>query len=202
MSESDSKTGQVIVDVSVSVDGFVAGPGVSVDRPMGAAGQRLHRWLGLDSGAPTEDDATASQQMFATTGAIVIGRRMFDVGIGTWGDDGAFGRPTFVVTHRARRDLVKGPTTFAFVTGGVAAALDRARTEACEQDVVIAGGAEIVQQALASGIVDELRLHVVPVLLGSGTRLFHELDAQVELTRTGIVSTPNATHLTFRVERA
>jgi dihydrofolate reductase len=190
--------GSVVVDVSPSVDGFLAGPGVSVERPMGAAGLRLHRWIGLDGGRPDADDRAAAQAMFAHTGAVVIGRRMFDVGIRTWGADGAWGMPTFVVTHRLEPELVRGPTTFAFV-GSLAAALAAARAVAGPRDVLIAGGAALVQQALAAGVVDALRLHVVPVLLGAGTRLFDGAPAGFELEPVSSMQSANANHLVFRV---
>ncbi|WP_219413133.1 dihydrofolate reductase family protein [Pseudonocardia nigra] len=194
--------GDVIVEVSPSVDGYVAGRGVAVERPFGDAGLRLHRWIGLDGGEPSAADRAAGERMFAGTGAIVIGRRMFDVGIGTWGDDGAFGVPVVVVTNRPAEDLVKGPTTFHFCTDGVVAAIERAREAADGRDVVVNGGADVIQQSLAAGLVDEIRLHVVPVLLGGGTRLFERpLGEQVELEQTDCVTTPLATHLTFRVAK-
>lgn len=193
---------KVVVDVSPSLDGYVAGPAVTVERPFGSADHRLHRWLGFEGSTPTAADREAAQRMLATTGAIVLGRRMFDVGIGTWGEDGAFGRPCFVVTNRAHDDVVKGPTTFGFVTGGVRRAVELARPAAGDRDIVLAGGAQVVQQCLAEGLVDEIRLHVVPVLLGVGTHLFgHSLRESVELEQTEAVSTPLATHLTFRVAR-
>lgn len=191
---------EVIVDVSTSVDGFVAGEGVGMDRPFGTAGHRLHSWLGFEGATPSPEDRAVAERMFASAGAVVLGRRMFDVGIGTWGGDGAFTRPTFVVTHRDSEPLVKGPTTFTFVTDGLPAALGRARTTAGAEDVVIAGGADIVQQSFAAGVVDELRLHVIPVLLGAGTRLF-DGAGPVELEQTDAVATPHATHLRFRTRR-
>lgn len=194
--------GKIIVDVSPSVDGFVAGTAVSVERPFGAAGHRLHRWLGFEGAAPAGADQEAAERMFATAGAIVLGRRMFDVGIGTWGEDGAFGLPCFVVTGRPRTELVKGPTRFEFVTGGVPAALKLAGAAAGDRDVLVVGGARVVQQCLAEGAVDEIRLHVVPVVLGAGTRLFGDrLPSEIELERTSVVATTLATHLTYRVMR-
>lgn len=193
--------GEIRVDVSTSADGFVAGPGVSVERPFGTAGQRLHRWLGFDGAIPSGEDRTAAERVVAGAGAVVLGRRMFDVGIGTWGPDRAFGRPAFVVTHRGRDQVVRGATTFTFVTGGVAAALDLAREIAGAEEVVVVGGAQTIQQVLASGLVSELRLHLVGVLLGSGTRLFDGLADPVELEPVGAVATPHATHLTFRIAR-
>jgi dihydrofolate reductase len=127
--------GKVIVDVSPSVDGYIAGPEVSVEKPFGTAGHRLHHWYGFEGATPTSADREAGQKMFTTTGAIVLGRRMFDVGIATWGPDGAFGMPCFVVTNRPHEDVVKGPTTFRFVTEGVRRALEHARDAAGDQFV-------------------------------------------------------------------
>ncbi|GAA1241914.1 dihydrofolate reductase family protein [Pseudonocardia aurantiaca] len=192
--------GNVVVEMSPSVDGYVAGTGVSVERPFGNAGVRLHRWLGFDGETPTEADRAAAERVFTGAGAVVIGRRMFDVGIGLWGADGAFGMPVFVVTSRPADVLVKGPTTFTFVTEGTGRAVELARETAGELDVVVNGGADVVQQCLAAGLVDEIRLHVVPVLLGSGTRLFERpVGEQFELEQTAATATPLATHLSYRV---
>jgi dihydrofolate reductase len=138
--------------------------------------------------------------MFSTAGAVVLGRRMFEVGIGTWGEDGAFGMPCFVATTRPHADVVRGPTTFQFVTGGVRRAVERARYAAGDRDVVIAGGAQTVQECLAEGLVSEIRLHVVPILLGGGTPLFGDFPAAVELEQVSAVSTSLATHLIFRLK--
>jgi dihydrofolate reductase len=198
--QEETRMGQVVVEVSPSIDGYVAGPGVSVERPLGADGQRLHRWIGFEDTTPTDADRAAAEWMFTNSGAVVIGRRMFDVGIGLWGEDGAFGMPVYVVTNRAHDDLVRGPTTFRFVTTGVVAAVEQACAAAGDRDVVIAGGAQVIQQGLAAGLVDEIRLHVVPVLLGDGTRLFEQpLAQQMELEPGEVQVTRHATHMRFRV---
>jgi dihydrofolate reductase len=191
----------VIIDMSPSLDGYVAGADVTVERPFGEVGLRLHRWIGLDGAAPTPVDEALAGRMFEGAGAVVIGRRMFDVGIGTWGPDGAFERPTFVVTRRPQPPLERGRTTFTFVTDGVEAALAAAGAAAGDLDVVIAGGADVAEQCLATGQVDELRLHIVPVLLGGGTRLFARgLPTSMELRLTDQVASEHALHCTYRVE--
>ena len=148
----------------------------------------------------TEGDREVSEELFAGTGAFLIGRRTFDVGEGPWGDDGAFGRPFVVVTRRERAVLRKGPTTFTFVTAGIERALAQAKVAAGTDDVCLMGGAELIRQYLGAGLVDELNIHVVPVLLGGGTRLFAEAGAaRVELECTRVIASPAATHLRFRV---
>jgi dihydrofolate reductase len=191
----------VIIDISPSLDGYVAGSDIAVERPFGEVGLRLHRWIGFDGATPSPDDEAMAGRMFDGAGAVVVGRRMFDVGIGTWGPDGAFERPTFVVTSRPQAPLQRGRTRFTFVTEGVKAALASARAAAGELDVVIAGGADVAEQCLATGQVDELRLHIIPVLLGGGTRLFARgLPASIELRLTDQIATEHALHCTYRVE--
>lgn len=192
---------RVILDMSPSLDGFVAGREIRVDAPFGTAGHRLHRWLGMDGGEPDSTDRAAATLMLANAGAVVIGRRMFEVGIGEWGDDGAWERPCFVVTRRPGAPLVRGPTTFIFVTDGVTAAVARARETAAGRDVVIAGGGELARQCLALGLVDELRLHVVPVLLGEGARLFGEDLPARELRLVREEASANALHQIYEVMR-
>lgn len=193
--------GRVIVDISPSMDGYIAGKEVTEQAPFGDAGHRLHRWIGLDGGEPTATDRDHATRTFANTGAFVLGRRMFDVGINTWGDDGAFGTPCFVVTSRPRAQLVRGATTFNFVADDVTRTVEFARRAAGDRDVVVPGGASVVQQCLAADLVDELHLHLVPVVLGGGTPLFGPVIDRRELELRGSVSTPNATHLVLDVAR-
>jgi len=191
-------TPQVFLEMTISLDGFVAASGVSLEHPLGVDGERVHAWL--ESGSDV--DRAAAAALFTNTGAVLIGRRTFDLGIGRWGDDGTFGRPCFVVTHRPAERLVKGPTTFTFVTAGLERALAQAREAAGDRDVCVMGGAGLARQVLAAGLADELRIHVAPLLLGAGTRLFEDHgDAHVELERTSAVEGPAATHLTYRVVR-
>jgi dihydrofolate reductase len=193
--------GKVVVEISPSVDGYVAGPGVAVGRPFGSADSRLHRWMGEDGFRATEPDREALVRMYAKARAVVLGRRKFDVGIDAWGEYGAFRLPAFVVTNRGEEMLVRGPTTFAFATEGVARALDLALAVAPDEaEVLVVGGADVIQQCLSEGLVDEIRMHVVPVLLGGGTRLFERsLPTSVELDQVDQIATPLATHVIFRV---
>jgi dihydrofolate reductase len=196
----DLRMSRITIDMSPSLDGYIAGPGVTNEQALGHSGHLLHRWIGLGGARQAAADRQAAGDMFATAGAVVIGRRMFDVGIDKWGEDGAFERPCFVVTRRPRAVLTKGPTVFTFVTS-VPEAIRLARAAAGSRDVVVAGGAEIAQQCLAARIVDEIRLHVVPVLLGGGTLLFSPTSQLQELELTSVTPSPNATHVTYKVVR-
>ena len=201
--------GKVTVDISMSLDGFIAGPNDSVENPLGDGGERIHEWVydlaswrerhGI-AGGRTDTDAEVLDEAFENTGAVVIGKRMLDVANG-WGDNPPFHMPAFVITHDAREKLVKeGGTTFTFVTDGIESALDQARAAAGDKDVSVAGGANIIQQYLSAGLLDEIQIHLVPVLLGEGIRLFDQLGAeQIELERTRVIESPGVTHLRFRV---
>lgn len=197
--------GKVIADQSMSLDGFSAGPNVSIGNGMGDGGEQLHDWMGWEEGGPAakagEGDELTPFDLLPRSGAAVVGRRMFDVGVEPWGENPPFHMPVFVVTHRARAPLVKqGGTTYTFVTEGIAAALARAQDAAGDKDVVVLGGADVIRQCAETGLLDELRLHLVHVLLGDGTRLFDRIDqSRVTLERTGGVDAPGVTHLTFRV---
>jgi dihydrofolate reductase len=211
---------QVIFDISMSLDGFVAGPNRTLEEPLGEGGEGLHEWVvataawrerhGLEGGeANTASDVTA--ESIARQGAVVMGRRMFSGGEGPWeddpkrdgwwGDDPPFHVPVFVLTHHPRETAeMKGGTSFTFVTDGIESALEQARAAAGDKDVLVAGGANVVQQLLAAGLVDEFQLHVAPVLLGGGVRLFDRLGStppKVELLKA--TDSPAVTHLTYRV---
>jgi dihydrofolate reductase len=190
--------GKVTCDISMSLDGFIAGPNVRVGNGMGDEGDRLHAWM---FGANTETDDAIVAEKNASPGAILIGKRMFDVGFEPWGDPPPFGMPVFIVTHQAREPLhMQGGTTYTFVTKGIEAALEQARAAAGDKDVGIWGGANIIQEYLKAGLLDEMQIHVVPVLFGDGTRLFEHLGGRrIELKRTSTVDTPGATHFRFSV---
>jgi dihydrofolate reductase len=201
--------GKVTVDISMSLDGFIAGPNDSVENPLGDGGERIHEWVydlaswrerhGI-AGGRTDTDAEVLDEAFENTGAVVIGKRMFDVANG-WGDNPPFHMPAFVITHDAREKLVKeGGTTFTFVTDGIESALDQARASAGDKDVSVAGGANIIQQYLKAGLLDEIQIHLVPVLLGDGVRLFDHIGTErIELEATRVIESPGVTHVKFRV---
>jgi dihydrofolate reductase len=189
---------QVICDMSMSLDGYVTGPNDSRENPFGDGAGMLHDWI---SAAATDQDRALLQQMLDDLGAIVMGRRSFDKneGDGGWGDGGPIGdTPCFVVTHH--EPATSHPSVYTFVTDGVASAIEQARAAAGDK-VVGLHGATVMQQGLPLGLVDEIRVHVIPVLLGGGTPLFAQLDSAVALERTFVLATPAATHLGFRVVR-
>ena len=186
------------LDISLSLDGFAAGPDISHQNPLGVNGEALHAWLfGNAAHQPNEADRKAASDVFAGTGAFILGRTTFNVGEPLWGDDGAFGRPCFVLTSSPRPRHVKGLTTFDFITDGPAAALNRARAAAGEKSVCVMGGPTTARQFVEAGLIDEMRIHLAPVLLGRGTRLFDTLPGMTRLTAAPAISTPLATHLRF-----
>jgi dihydrofolate reductase len=190
--------GTVRVDMSMSLDGFVAGPDTDARNPLGVGGTRLHRWLFADPQDPL--DAAVSAEVRDSVGAVVLGRTTFDVGVGIWGDV-PFPVACFVLTHRGRDELTMPSGTFSFVTGGVAEAVERAVSAAGARDVEVMG-ADTARQVIAAGLLDELQINLVPVLLGRGVRMFPELGGeQVELDRSGVVESTAVTHLRYRVRR-
>ena len=204
--------GKVHFNISMSLDGFIAGPNDSVEQGLGEGGDRLHQWLydlsswreihGLEGGE-TGTDADILEEAFKNTGAVLMGRRMFDIAEEAWGDNPPFHVPVFVVTHRARETAVKqGGTTFSFVTDGIESAFRQALAAAGDKDIVVAGGANIAQQYLAAGLLGEIEIHLVPILLGDGRRLFDNLGAApIELESTRVIQSPRVTHLRYRVAR-
>jgi dihydrofolate reductase len=204
--------GKVVADITMSLDGFVTGPDDGPGQGLGEHGECLHNWvMGRpwrydDEGRrfnPLPVDAAILQEVMGSTGAGIIGRRMFDV-TGGWGGNppGGPGARYFVLTHSVPQDWADRASPFTFVTDGIGSALEQARKVAADKDVGIGGGANVIQQYLAAGLVDELRLHLAPVLLGAGRRLFDQLgDRTIELERTRTVESPYATHLFFTVRR-
>jgi dihydrofolate reductase len=188
----------VICDMSVSLDGYVTGPDDSRENPFGDGAGMLHDWMFK---AATGEDRALLQEMVDGAGAVVMGRKSFDKneGDGGWGDGGPLGdTPCFVVTHA--KPATSYLSVFTFVTDGVASAIEQAKAVAGDK-VVGLHGATVMQQALPLGLVDEIRVHVIPVLLGGGTPLFGHLDSPVTLERTNALVTPAATHIGFRVVR-
>jgi dihydrofolate reductase len=204
-------------NLSVSLDGFVAGPNPSEQDALGEGGMALHEWAfelaawrephGREGGEVNASTAVM-QEMLDGVGAVVMGRKMFGGGPGPWGDEpweGWWGEeppfhvPVFVVTHHAREPLQKRGTTFHFVTDGPESALAQARQAAGGGDVSVGGGAEVAQQLLAAKLIDEFTLSVVPVMLGGGTRLLDNLGSGLELQQADVVAAPGVTHLKYRV---
>ena len=191
--------------ISVSLDGYAAGPNQGVEHPLGEGGERLHEWY-FGAQPPHPVDAGAAAQILQGNGAYIMGRRMFGGGEGPWdpswrgwwGDVPPYHAPVFVLTHHAREPLEMADTTFFFVTGGIREALDRARTAAGDQNVAIGGGPSTVQQFLSAGLLDELTLHVAPILLGAGKRLFENVSSVV-FEPTDVETSPAATHIRYRV---
>lgn len=192
-----TREGRVLLAFTVSLDGFVAGPEVGVEQAMGRGGERLHEWMFTDSPDRGPDPELAGE-VAALVGAVILGRRTFDVGLGHWGDT-PYPVPSFVLTHEQREPLAMRSASFTFVADGIASALRQAQQAARGRDVVVMG-AETAQQYLRAGLVDDLILQIAPVLLGSGTRLFDHLGTEpVALRRERVVASPFVTHLRFRV---
>lgn len=201
--------GKVVLDITTSVDGFVAGPDDGPELPLGRGGERLHEWVvrlaawrephGLEGGE-TNSSSEVVEEGLQASGAVVLGKRMFDNAHG-WGDEPPFHKPVFVVTHDEREPLAKdGGTTFTFVTDGVESAVEQARAAAGGKDVSVAGGASVAQQCLRAGLLDEIQIHVAPLLLGGGVRLFEDTGGgQIELEPTRVIESPGVTHLRYRV---
>jgi dihydrofolate reductase len=207
-------------EISTSLDGYVAGPNATVESPLGDGGEALHQWMfglatfrerhGMDGGERNADDEVVAESL-ENVGAVVMGRRMFSGGSGPWeddpvadgwwGDDPPFRAPVFVVTHHARETVTKqGGTSFTFVTEGFERAYELARGAADGKDVSLAGGADVVQQALRAGLLDELHIHVAPILLGGGVPLFDNIagtDVKLEIVR--LIDSPSVTHLKYQI---
>jgi dihydrofolate reductase len=189
--------GKVTANMSMSLDGCIAGPNVSVQNPVGEGGGRLHEWMF----PPKGNYQKVVGEMFKNVGAVIMGRQMFNTGEEPWGDNPPFHMPVFVLTHKPRPKVVKeGGTTFTFVIDGIESALKQAKTAAGDRDVMVAGGANAVQQYIRAGVLDEIHIHLIPVLLGNGTRLFDHIGTEhIELESTRVVESPGVTHLKFRV---
>ena len=213
---------KVVAEISSSLDGYVAGPNQTLEEPLGKGGDRLHEWAyplksfrephGLPGGETGPDDELLAES-FRAAGAVVMGRRMFSGGAGPWeadpnadgwwGDEPPFHTPVFVVTHHAREPLAKTGTTFTFVTDGVESAVEQARAAAGDKNVQVGGGADVIDQCLESGLADELLIHLVPLLLGGGVRLFARVSPELppRFKLASVLDSPLATHLRYRIQR-
>ena len=204
--------------ISVSLDGYVAGPNETMEEPLGENGERLHDWVvvlrswrelqGMEGGEENASSSVVAEDN-ANVGAEIMGRGKFgppsrgpwgdDAWRGWWGEDPPFHKPVVVLTNHAREPLTLSDTTFTFVTDGIQAAHDLARQAAAEKDVLIGGGAKTINQFLAAGLLDELDLHVVPLILGGGARLFDGVGPEVKLELARVIDAPGVTHLRYRV---
>jgi len=206
------------VHISTSLDGFVAGPHQSEENPLGVGGEGLHDWVvelkawrephGMDGGRVNASTPILEEEL-ANVGAEIMGRGKFgppgggpweaEPWPGWWGEDPPFHKPVFVLTHHQREPLTLSDTTFTFVTDGIESALDQARQAADGRDVIVGGGADVINQYLAAGLVDEIELHVVPILLGDGARLFDGVGPGLRLEQVRAVEAPGVAHLKYRV---
>jgi len=209
---------KVRAHISISLDGYVAGPNQTEENPLGEGGEALHDWLvalrswreqsGMEGGEENVSDAVFEEEL-ANVGAEIMGRGKFgppsrgpwgdDPWRGWWGEDPPFHKPVFVLTHHEREPLTLSDTTFTFVTDGIESAMERALEAAGDKDVFIGGGAKTINQYLAAGLVDELELHVVPILLGGGERLFADVGPDLKLEELRAVGAPGVAHLKYRV---
>jgi dihydrofolate reductase len=197
----------VFAQLSMSLDGYVAGPNDAPGNGLGDGGERVHEWVvataawrrehGMDGGEDNEESKLVEKNA-GRAGAVIMGRRMFDHGVEPWGPEPPFRNPVFVVTNREREPLVRGETTYHFVTDGIERALELAREAAGEKEVEVAGGGQIVSQLLVAGQLDELLVHIVPVFLGGGAPLFVGALQDIELEVTEVVDSPGATHIRYR----
>jgi dihydrofolate reductase len=209
---------KVRAHISMSLDGYVAGPNQSEEIPLGEGGEQLHDWVvklkawreqhGREGGEENASTQVVEDEK-AGVGADIMGRGMFgppgggpwgdDPWQGWWGDDPPFHMPVFVVTHHEREPLTLSDTTFTFVTDGIESVLAQAKEAAGDKDVFISGGADVINQYLAAGAVDEVELHVVPILLGAGERIFEGVGPDLKLEQLRAVEAPGVAHLTYRV---
>ena len=195
--------------LSMSLDGFIAGPNDGAGNPLGDGGERLFEWYSsgdTDYEMPgtemvfkvSPQSAELLREAFGTMGAFVTGRRTFDIANG-WGGRPPLGVPTFVVTHTVSQEWLYEGSPFTFVTDGVESAVEQAKAVAADKDVAV-GAASIAQQCIRAGLLDEININLVPVLLGGGVRLFEHLGTgPIELEKTRVIEAPEITHLTFRV---
>ena len=196
---------KVLAGITISVDGYVTGPGDGPGKGLGEGGERLHYWVfggpwtyETPRGEPTGEDAAWLAEAVSRLGAVVSGRWTYEAA-GAWGGENPWGLPFFIVTHRPEEEPEGGAFTFV---DGVEEAVERAREAAGDKDVHVMGGADVIRQALAAGLVDELTIIVAPVVLGGGKRLFEGFSRSLELEHLGVRQSPHATFIDYRVTRA
>jgi dihydrofolate reductase len=195
----DVSVGKVVITFSMSLDGFIAGPDVSLDHAMGVGGERLHKWM-FHGGPENAIDLGMARELLLKVGAVVLGKRTYDVGLQHWGDT-PYPVPSFVVTHEKLDKLQMESAAFIFVNAGVEEALKQAQAAAAGK-VIIVMGADIAQQMLKERLADELYIQLVPVLLGSGSRLFENFgEPPLELICDRAVNSPHITHLKYKIPK-
>lgn len=212
--------GKVVANISMSLDGYIAGPNPTLEEPLGVGGEGLHEWVfGLEAwrqphGLPGGETGPDNDIMIETTaniGAVIMGRKMYSGGEGPWendpnpdgwwGDNPPFKVPVFVLTSHKRETVTKeGGTSFTFVTDGIESALEQAKAAAGDKDISLAGGANAIQQFIKAGLTDEIEIHLVPILLGGGTRLLENLG-EAKLEKIRVIDSPQVTHLKFQIKK-
>jgi dihydrofolate reductase len=183
----------------MSFDGFIAGPNIRAEEPMGDNGEKLHDWM--FNGESDSESKDLAADFFKNIGAYIMGKRTLELGIGPWGDNPPFHAPCFVLSGESHNTITKqGGTSYVFVTDGIESALKQAQEAAGSRDIIVMGGANAAQQYLNAGLLDEVHLHLTHLLLGNGTRLFDKLTLiPANLEKIAVVDKPGVTHLKFRM---
>lgn len=203
--------GKLVCNISMSLDGYIAGPEDGTDEyPLGKGGERIHEWVyelkswrslhGLEGGTSSKDDEIIAE-IVENTGAMIMGRRMFDSGEKYWGDNPPFQSPLFIVTHTVPEIISEGgKKIYNFVTDGIESVFEKARAVAGDKDIAIMGGADTIQQFISAKLLDEIQIHLIPVLFCDGRKLFDNLgDNQIELEIIRVVNSPAVTHIKYKI---
>lgn len=193
---------KVILNITMSFDGLIAGANIRPEEPMGDGGERLHDWM-FGNGNSEDNPEEFQAEFFENTGAYIIGGRTFELGFEPWGENPPYHAPCFVLWDKPRETItMQGGTSYNFVSDGIKSALDQAKEAAGDKKIIIMGGANAAQQYLNARLVDELHIHVAHMLLGKGTRLFDKLTIQpTDLEEIAVVNRPGVTHFKFRIAR-
>ncbi|MBI1770704.1 MAG: dihydrofolate reductase [Bacteroidetes bacterium] len=188
---------KVVLEITMSLDGFIAGSNISRELPMGEGGNLLHQWL---FNLKTDQDAIILDELMKNTGALILGNRTYATAIDdAWGGTSPFSAPAFVLAHKTPKEIVDG---FVFVTDGIESALTKAKAIAGDKIIWVMGGANVMQQFLKSGLIDELNIHIAPLLFAKGTRLFDFIgNEKIALEKIMVKDTPGATHLKYKISR-